>query len=84
MFTVIGWIFYVIIVSFVVKLFYTGDNGDIPIYVAAIAGSFVGGFFNWILGYSETMFAASGVIMGIIGTLVFLYGYDWLKPRLFK
>jgi len=69
----------------IVKIFYVPKaSSQVPGYLAAIVGSFVGGFFNWVLGYGDSAFAASGFIMGVVGTVAFLYGYDYVSENFLK
>lgn len=82
MFTIIGWIIYILIVSTLVKLFYTpAQTSNVPAAISAIIGSFVGGFFNWVLGTETNMLAASGIAMGVVGTIAFLYVYNYVQGQ---
>lgn len=77
MISLIGWAIYIFIVMTLVQIFYpAAKDSKMPGFVAAICGSFTGGFFNYILGNNDTMLATSGVGMGVVGTLVILYVYD--------
>lgn len=77
--TIIGWTFYILIVSFLVKVFYPPHkpSAQIPCWISAVIGSFVGGVFNYLLGTHDRIFAASGVVMGLVGTFAFLLFYDY-------
>ena len=82
MFTVIAWVIYVVIVRTLVKLFYpSANNSAIPGFISAIIGSFVGGFFNWVLGAGDSILATSGIAMGVVGTIAFLYVYDYVQKQ---
>lgn len=77
--TIIGWVFYILIVSFLVKVFYPPHkpSAQIPCWISAVIGSFIGSVFNYLLGTHDRIFAASGVVMGLTGTIAFLMFYDW-------
>ncbi len=78
MFWILGWLVYGLVVGLIVKAVYPGDNepkGFLATAGIGIAGSFVGGAINWLLGMGGSPFQASGWIMGIIGGLVFCWVY---------
>lgn len=59
------------------RLIYPGDDPKgIPATVAVgIAGSYMGGLINYLLGRAEAM-SYSGALMGLIGALVCCWIYD--------
>jgi uncharacterized membrane protein YeaQ/YmgE (transglycosylase-associated protein family) len=64
-------------VGFVAKLIYPGDDpkGLPATVVVGIAGSYVGGLINYLLGRAEAV-SYSGALMGLIGALVCCWVYD--------
>jgi uncharacterized membrane protein YeaQ/YmgE (transglycosylase-associated protein family) len=56
--------------------------GFLPTIGVGVAGSYIGGFINFILGRGNP-FATSGIIMGIIGGVVFCYIYHKIKEKHF-
>lgn len=70
------WIVYGLIVGLIAKALHPGNDpiGFLPTVCIGIVGSFIGGFFNFILGKGDP-FQASGLIMGILGGVIacFLY-----------
>lgn len=72
MFWIIGWLIYGIIVGGIARWIHPGDEpeGFLPTMGIAIAGSFIGGAINCVLGYSKDFFSSSGFLMGIIGSII--------------
>ena len=83
MITILCWIVYGLVVGGIAKLLHPGEEpvGCLPTIGIGVAGSFVGGAINWLLGYGDTPFQASGIIMGILGGIVFCALYQWYKVR---
>jgi len=74
MFNIFGWIFYGLIVGLLAKAIHPGKDpsGFLSTLSIGIVGSFVGGFINWLIGWGTTPFSTSGLLMGIIGGVLFL------------
>jgi uncharacterized membrane protein YeaQ/YmgE (transglycosylase-associated protein family) len=83
MFSLIAWLIYGLIVGLVAKALHPGDDpvGLLPTVGVGVAGSFVGGFANWVLGNGTSPFQSSGILMGVIGGVVFLAAWRWWKLR---
>ncbi len=81
MFTLIGWVIYGLICGLCAKALHPGDDpvGFLPTLGIGVAGSFIGGAINWVLGYGNTPFQASGLIMGIVGGVIFCFAYSKYK-----
>lgn len=81
MFFLLGWLIYGLFVGLVAKALHSGEEpeGFLPTLGIGVAGSYVGGFINWVLGWGASPFSASGVIMGIIGGVICCYGYQMWK-----
>lgn len=73
----LSWVLYGTIVGILAKYFNQGEDpiGFIPTLLTGIAGSFIGGLLNWLLGFSTALFAPSGLIMSVIGGVVFCWLY---------
>ena len=76
MFSILIWIVYGLIVGLIAKALHPGDDpvGFLPTVGIGIAGSYVGGLVNWLLGRGE-VFSSSGLLMGVIGGVIFCYIY---------
>ena len=73
----VSWIIFGTIVGICAKYLHPGEDpvGFLPTVGIGIAGSYVGGIIEWIMGGSMTMFASSGWIMSILGAVIFLWIY---------
>ena len=73
----ISWVIFGVIVGLVAKALHPGDDpvGFLPTVGIGIAGSYVGGIIEWMLGSSTLMFASSGWIMSVLGAVIFLWIY---------
>jgi uncharacterized membrane protein YeaQ/YmgE (transglycosylase-associated protein family) len=85
MFHVLGWMIYGLVVGLIAKLIF--PNKDNPTgFLATIgigcAGSFVGGFISWVLGWGQVGYEPSGMIMGIVGGVIFCFAYAKYKDYL--
>lgn len=80
--SILVWIFYGLVVGLLAKALHPGDDpvGFLPTVGIGIAGSYVGGLINFALGKGEA-FSSSGIIMGIIGGVLFLAVWRWWKLR---
>lgn len=77
MFWIISWVLYGIIVGVIAKALHPGEDpiGFLPTIGIGIAGSYVGGIINWFLGFGSTAFEPSGILMGVIGGVIFCWCY---------
>lgn len=77
---ILMWLVYGLVVGSIAKLIYPGSDpsGCLPTIGIGIAGSYVGGLLNYILFGSGYFLSPSGVIMGIIGAIIFLFAYHKL------
>jgi len=71
-FSLLLWLVYGLIVGLIVKAIYRGSlqAGFLSTLGIGIAGSFVGGFINWLLGAGGDPLQPSGFLMGIVGGVV--------------
>ena len=77
LFWIVGWIIYGLIVGLIAKAIHPGDKepqGFLATVGIGVAGSFIGGGINWMLGMGGP-FAPSGILMGIIGGIIFCWLY---------
>lgn len=83
LFLIIGWIVYGIVVGVVAKYIYRGEVpvGIIPTILVGVFGSFLGGFIKYLLSGNGNPFQASGILLGIIGGILFCYIYTQMKKR---
>lgn len=73
----LSWLVYGFIVGTVAKLLHPGEDpiGFWPTVGIGIAGSYIGGFINFLLGHGS-VFSTSGLLMGVIGGIVFCFIYS--------
>lgn len=76
------WIVYGLVVGLIAKALHPGDDpvGFFPTLGIGIAGSYVGGFLSWLIGRGQ-LGEPSGIIMGIIGAVIFLWLYRQYKTK---
>jgi uncharacterized membrane protein YeaQ/YmgE (transglycosylase-associated protein family) len=82
MFSLLGWVIYGLIVGSLARVLHPGDepSGCLPTILIGVAGSYVGGVINWILGSGDP-FSASGVVMGVIGGVIACYAYQYFQKK---
>jgi uncharacterized membrane protein YeaQ/YmgE (transglycosylase-associated protein family) len=80
--TVIGWIFFGLIVGIVAKLLMPGRDpgGFIVTTLIGVAGAVTGGFLGRAMGFYGPNQAA-GFLMSVAGAIVLLLLYRTLSPR---
>lgn len=73
-----------LIIGSIVKIIHPGDEpvGYIPTVAIGIAGSFVGGFMNYILGFSHHFLAPSGFLMSILGGICCCIAWRWYSLKI--
>ena len=76
MITIISWILYGLVVGTIAKFIHPGDDpkGFLPTVGIGVVGSFIGGGLNWLLFNGEA-FSPAGIIMGILGGVIFCWLY---------
>jgi uncharacterized membrane protein YeaQ/YmgE (transglycosylase-associated protein family) len=76
MFFILSWIVYGLIVGLLAKALHPGEDvvGFFPTIGVGIAGSYIGGFINYLLGGTHA-FYPSGILMGVIGGVIFCWLY---------
>jgi len=76
MLSILGWVIYGLVVGVISKALHPGDDpvGFLPTVGIGIAGSYVGGLVNWAIGHGDP-FQPSGIIMGIVGGVLFCWLY---------
>lgn len=82
MLTIIGWIFFGLVVGVIAKLLMPGRDpgGFIVTILLGIAGSMVGGFVGRVLGMYPPGHPA-GWIMSILGAILLLFLYRMVVRR---
>jgi len=76
-FFIFGWIIYGLIVGLIAKALHPGNDtvGFLPTVLIGVAGSYIGGLINWLLGYCDGPFTSSGLLMGVLGGVIFCWLY---------
>ena len=60
------------------------DNiGLLPTMGIGVVGSYIGGFFNWLIGSGVAPFEPSGIVMGIVGGVLACWLYRKYKINRF-
>ena len=82
MLSILGWIFFGLIVGVLAKLVMPGrDPGGIIVTIAlGIAGALVGGFIGHLLGFYQAGQGA-GYLMSILGAVILLFLYRQVATR---
>ena len=82
-FSVVFWIIYGLIVGIFSKLLHPGSDpvGFLPTIGIGVAGSFVGGLMNYVLGNGSSPLQSSGILMGVIGGVLFLIIFRWARLK---
>lgn len=77
----VGWFFYFVLVSLVVKYAYGNQHpSKVPALVSAAIGTVIGYGFNSALHINDRTFSISGLALAVCGTICFLWGYNRLHP----
>jgi uncharacterized membrane protein YeaQ/YmgE (transglycosylase-associated protein family) len=84
MLLILSWLLFGIIVGYLAKVLHPGDDpvGFLPTLGIGIAGSFVGGFINWLISFGNHPFHASGFIMSILGGVLCCIAYRYYRLRI--
>lgn len=79
MFAILGWIIFGAIVGFIAKAIHPGDENlsFFKTILLGIAGSFVGGAINYLMGWGDYLLGSSGILMSVLGAV--LVCYMWTK-----
>ena len=74
---------YALIVGCIAKWLHPGPNpvGWLPTIGVGFAGTYIGGFMNWAIGYGSKPIESSGIIMGVLGGVIALVIWRWYKLR---
>ncbi|MHA1948747.1 MAG: GlsB/YeaQ/YmgE family stress response membrane protein [Candidatus Thorarchaeota archaeon] len=72
----ISWLVYGLVVGLIAKAIHVGEDpvGFLPTIGIGVAGSYVGGLINFLLGRGGA-FSTSGILMGIVGGVIFCWIY---------
>ena len=88
MFYLIGWLIFGWIVGVTVQWIHNSVNQKtqtmlpfLPTVGLGIAGSFTGGLVNFLMGLSGSPFSASGLIMSVVGGLIFGFAYSYYVEK---
>ena len=76
------WTMYGLIIGLIAKALHRGEDpqGFIATIGIGVVGSYIGGFINFVIG-GGSPFQASGIIMGIVGGIIFCYLYRKLNLK---
>ena len=79
----LSWLIFGLLVGYIAKLLHPGDEpvGYVPTIGIGVAGSFVGGAINFVLGMGSDPFHPSGFIMSILGGIVCCAAYRYYKLK---
>ena len=85
MFFILGWAIYGFVVGFISRMIYNKPElpvGFLPTIGIGIVGSYIGGLINFLIGSGDP-FSPSGLLMGILGGVIFCYVYSRYKINRF-
>ncbi len=73
----LSWLVYGLIVGLLAKWLHPGEDpvGFLPTIGIGVAGSYIGGALNWVLGSHTALVSPSGIMMGVIGGVAFCWIY---------
>lgn len=79
MFSLLIWIVFGFVVGVIAKAIHPGPDpvGFIATTFIGILGSIIGGSINWILSTGTTPYSPSGLIMSIVGGVLYCIGYRY-------
>lgn len=89
LFHIVTWIIYGVVVGFIAgwvsKKLHTGDEpvGWLGMIGTGIAGSFIGGMLSWLVGFGSHPFHPAGLLMGVIGGVIFCWAYHYYDLQRF-
>ena len=71
-----------LIVGLIGKAVHPGEDpeGFLPTIGIGIAGSYIGGLINWLMG-NGAIFSTSGFLLSIVGSVILLAGYKYWKSK---
>jgi len=77
-----GLLLYGIFVGLIAKLLHPVPNpvGLLSTMITGICGTYIGGLINYMLGWGEFL-SSSGIIMSVLGGILFLVAYRWWNLR---
>ena len=83
MIEIMWWILFGLIVGSLAKVIHPGDepSGYLPTIAIGVAGSFVGGVVNWLIGMGSQPFEFSGVIMSTLGGVLCCSAWRYYKLK---
>ena len=84
----LSWFIYGLIVGAIAKWVHhklrNADQEPIGLFATlcvGVAGSYIGGFINYLVFGKGSLFSASGIIMGIVGATILLLIYGAAQKR---
>ncbi len=78
MISILCWMVFGLFVGIFAKALHPGDDeaeGFLPTVGIGIAGSFIGGVIQWLMGLGSSPFEPSGFLFSIVGGVVFCWLY---------
>lgn len=83
MFYIFGWFVYGLLCGSMARFLHPGKEnmGCLATVGIGVAGSFVGGFVNWMIGNGTSPFSSSGIVMGILGATILCYAFGLLSKQ---
>ncbi len=83
MFSLITFLVFGLVIGLIAKAIHPGEDpvGFLPTLGIGIAGSYIGGGINWLIGRGDVL-EPSGIFLSIIGGVIFCWA--WRKYSLSK
>lgn len=84
MLSLIIWMVFGLVVGVIAKLIHPGDEpvGFFATIAIGVAGSFIGGGINWLIGKGNYLFSSSGLFMSVIGGVIFCALWRWYTLKM--
>lgn len=79
----ISWLLFGMLVGYLAKVIHPGDEpvGYLPTIGIGVAGSFVGGSINYLIGNGGQIFQVSGIGMSILGGILCCAAWRYYKLK---
>ncbi|MGD9648993.1 MAG: GlsB/YeaQ/YmgE family stress response membrane protein [Pirellulales bacterium] len=81
--SIVSWMFFGLVVGLIARAVYPGRQaaGCLGTIGLGVAGSLVGGFISWMLGFDPEAgpFRGAGWILSIVGALIVVWTYLYLR-----
>ena len=80
---ILSWMIFGLVVGTFAKIIHPSKEpvGCLPTIMIGIAGSVIGGFFEWLLQFGNADFIPAGFVMSIVGSILFCCLWSWYNLK---